>query len=298
MVERLVRYFTRDIAVVSERSIGMEVETSFKDASGRPISRKQSQAIFRALSRRGWRVTGERGGYISSLTNAAGDNLAYELGRQNIEVSAAPTTAAVVIDAMRSTLNELYAVAEVEGAFPHFEPIIVADEDILAIPDERDATWLRLDGRVPLTHLATTSSVQFTVEVPASDAITILNRLGAHIGSFLADYPQESHWRRYIAESLANYDACRYGGPLWFANLEQYCRQLARQPVVTGERLVPYEQVTTLDVPLFLRSIWWYFRLRRYGSRLCIEVRPLPRRSDTYLEHQLNMVLEIMALPY
>lgn len=31
---------------------------------------------------------------------------------------------------------------------------------------------------------------------------------------------------------------------------------------------------------LFLRSVWWHYRLRRYGNTLAVECRPFARRED------------------
>jgi hypothetical protein len=69
--------------------------------------------------------------------------------------------------------------------------------------------------------------------------------------------------------------------------------------VIRGTTLVPFAEVkegmTPEGLTLFLRSIWWYFRLRRYGPQLCVEVRPLPRLSDHDLQNQLDFVLAIMG---
>lgn len=56
-----------------------------------------------------------------------------------------------------------------------------------------------------------------------------------------------------------------------------------------------FGDVLDLNVPLYLRSIWWYFRLKRYGNALCIEVRPMPRRDDEDIKRQFQKVLEIAS---
>ena len=180
------------------------------------------------------------------------------------------------------------------GLIPNLKPILEASEELLIIPDERDATWLELDGRGALELLARTSAVQFTISVPFSEAVGYLNKLGENIGKFLKDYPQEENWRRYIKESKASYHAMRYGGPLFFKNIEDYCVQLAKHDVVVGTKLIPLGQVTNLDIPLYLRSIWWHFRLRRYGNTLCVEVRPLPRSNSRKFQDQFDFVMSIL----
>ncbi|HCQ31735.1 TPA: hypothetical protein DIU27_05170, partial [Candidatus Collierbacteria bacterium] len=138
-----------------------------------------------------------------------------------------------------------------------------------------------------------TSSVQFTISVSPNDAINILNGLGSNLDKFLLNYPQDLVWKQYIASSQANYRSDRYGGPLIFANLDNYCELLGRNNVIQGTQLIPLSQVTELDIPLYLRSIWWHFRLKRYGNSLCIEVRPLPRLNDNRFEDQFRQVTNI-----
>ncbi|OHB18647.1 MAG: hypothetical protein A2666_04605 [Parcubacteria group bacterium RIFCSPHIGHO2_01_FULL_47_10b] len=123
----------------------------------------------------------------------------------------------------------------------------------------------------------------------------ILNKFGKEVGSFLADFPQDTVWKRYIVDSSAKYLSNRYGGPLAFESLEDYCQALARHDVVQGAHLVPFQDVSNLDIPLYLRSIWWHFRLKRYGNALCIEVRPMARRGDEQFERQLDKVLAIVC---
>ncbi len=304
-MERLVRYFTEGIEDRSiADSIGMEVETSFmmEYPGGRPITVAQSQLLIERFCRvNDWQVTKRKGDLIAEISDGA-NKLSYELGRQNLEFSIAPNTnGEVAVSRAMKLADELSSSATyISDSDARFlwevsEPIINTDEDLLVIPDERDAVWLELDGRPALELLARTSAVQFTISVPVQEAIGCLNRLGEKIGSFLKDYPQEENWRRYIKESKANYHAMRYGGPLFFDSIEDYCRKLMKHDVIVGPKLVPYGQVQDLDIPLYLRSIWWYFRLRRYGNTLCIEVRPLPRRSSRKFQEQLDFILNIMT---
>ncbi|MDE1925466.1 MAG: hypothetical protein KGH79_04835 [Patescibacteria group bacterium] len=293
---RLEDYFYSAKAIPSQESIGIEVETSFLDIKGCPITIGQSQSIFRSLVDEGWTISQRKGNLLSELRSSRGDKLLYEVGRQNLEISTVPTSIARAVNECRAVLENIYAAAAPHGAYPSFRPIVDVKEDLLIIPDERDAIWDALDGREALKMIAWMSAVQFTVDIPPEKAIQVLNNLANSVSLYLADYPQDSIWHDYISMSNAGYRFDRYGGPLHFESMQDYCTQLAKHDVVQGPKLVPYSAVEKLDIPLYLRSIWWYFRLRRYGDKLCIEVRPLPRRSDDLLESQLDLVLNTLAL--
>ncbi|KKT43382.1 MAG: hypothetical protein UW44_C0007G0029 [Candidatus Collierbacteria bacterium GW2011_GWB2_44_22] len=294
-MRRLLDYFSNGITSQTLQSVGMEVETQFVTTTGEPISVETSQAILRRLVEglRGWRISKTKGELITELIEDNGSILSYELGRHNIEFSSAPLTTSSIPFLPRMGLENLYFFAEELGAYPYFAPVLPGSEDLLVIPDERDANWLKLDGRDALSPLARTSSVQFTISVSPNDAINILNGLGSNLDKFLLNYPQDLVWKQYIASSQANYRSDRYGGPLIFANLDNYCELLGRNNVIQGTQLIPLSQVTELDIPLYLRSIWWHFRLKRYGNSLCIEVRPLPRLNDNRFEDQFRQVTNI-----
>ena len=294
-MRRLLDYFSNGITSQTLQTVGMEVETQFVTTTGEPISVETSQAILRRLVEglRGWRISKTKGELITELIEDNGSILSYELGRHNIEFSSAPLTTSSIPFLPRMGLENLYFFAEELGAYPYFAPVLPGSEDLLVIPDERDANWLKLDGRDALSPLARTSSVQFTISVSPNDAINILNGLGSNLDKFLLNYPQDLVWKQYIASSQANYRSDRYGGPLIFANLDNYCELLGRNNVIQGTQLIPLSQVTELDIPLYLRSIWWHFRLKRYGNSLCIEVRPLPRLNDNRFEDQFRQVTNI-----
>jgi len=300
-MERLIRYFTEGIEdkpIAS--SVGMEVETSFVHWNGQPMTVSESQELLERFRRvNGWEVTKRKGNLVTEVSDGA-NKLCYELGRQNIEIATTPDiSGSVAISGAQRLVNSLEFSAcppLCSDCLWNKGPIVYTDEDLLIIPDERDTIWLELDGRPALELLARTSAVQFTISVPLSSAVECLNKLGEKIGSFIKDYPQEEYWRRYIKESKANYHAMRYGGPLFFKNIEEYCTQLAKHGVVIGTKLIPLDQVTDLDIPLYLRSIWWYFRLRRYGNTLCIEVRPLPRRSSCKFQEQFDFVMDTLSI--
>lgn len=294
---RLVRYFSSAsvICAIGE-SVGAEIETQFIDGERCAISVETSQLIIGDfVEKHRWNIADTKGLLITSITSSTGDRISYELGRHNIEFSSSPMSQDKIISHVRGQLEILYAIAEKYGAKPFFAPILDSKENLLVIPDKRDATWLALDGKDALNLLARTSAVQFTIDIPPENAIYCLNLLGTSINVFLSDYPQEALWREYIRKSNAGYEPSRYGGPIFFDNLNHYCRELVRHKMVSPDgRLVRFSEQKNPDVSLFLRSIWWYFRLRRYGEKMCIEVRPLARRTDDMLEEQLQSVMAIL----
>ncbi len=296
-MQRLIRYFTEGIENRPiANTIGVEVETSFIDMSGQPITIEQSQKLLISMCNKyGWLAGKIKDDMLTSIFDRNGNKILYELGRQNIELSTVAGKRENVLENTTGILKILYKAATEVGAFPYFHPILNTDENLLVIPDQRDAIWLELDGREALELLARTSAVQFTISVPLSEAVECLNKLGDNIGPFLKRYPQEEHWRRYIKDSKANYHPMRYGGSLFFDSIEDYCDKLVKHNVVVGPQLVPYNQVTNLDIPLYLRSIWWYFRLRRYDKVLCVEIRPLARLHDEVIKRQLDFVLSILV---
>lgn len=294
-MRRLYSHFSNTI--VSDRQrIGCEVETSFMHRL-RAASLAETQAVFRKhmeATPKKWRVVQKKDTLITKLEDEAGNCLQYELGRQNIELSVAPHNHMRVIGATRRLLDKLYHVAYTEGLTPHFGPLCPSSEDTLLIAEKRDEMWLELDGRAALAPLAKISAVQFTFDVDPKDAIPCLNRLGKALPDFLVDYPQEAVWQKYVRDSRAGYDPLRYGGPVLFESLEDYCTQLARHDVIQNGTLVPYKKATEIDIPLHVRSVWWHFRLRRNQNALCIEVRPLPRCHDDNLANALCSTLDRM----
>ncbi len=297
-IKELVAYFSKGIRNSAQRSIGMEVETSFLTQEGAPISEVTLQKILASLlKKREINIITQRGEKITVLQSEDHERYSYELGRQNIELSSiVHRDSKVLFGSVRRSLGLLYKCAHEHGAYPLQAPLFETEEDLLMVPDERDETWIQLDGREALKPLATITAVQFTIDVSLKEVIPVLNRLGEKIEDFLDDYPQDRVWRTYVHDSLAGYHSNRYGGPLHFESLADYCEKLALHDVVRGGKLVPYAKCDGVDIPLYIRSIWWYFRLKRYGDSLCIEVRPLPRREDELFEKQLRFVLDVMNL--
>jgi hypothetical protein len=193
-------------------------------------------------------------------------------------------------------MTELYLASRVCCAYPLFKPIIDSTEDLLVIADERDVEWLQLDGRKHLAPLAKTASVQFTVETRGPEhAIFLLRKLASNSSQFLCrnPYDQEKIWRTYIRNSDAGYKESRYGVVIP-ETIEQYVDMLAEHDVVMDGRLVPFAQAEQENIDLFLRSIWWNFRLRRYNDRLCIEVRTLARRKDAQIFKDFKTLMSII----
>lgn len=294
IIKRLMEYFRNTNPVKSIKDqIGMEVETSFiSKKSGKPISVACSQKILKSLP---WDCVATKNGLLTTLQTPDGSRIQYELGRQNLELSLAPYPADQVVAKGRGILDQIYKAGEKAGAIPFFGSVLDTKEDLLMIPDERDATWLTLDGRSTLNLLAKCTAVQFTVGTSFRQAPMDLTKLQNALPAFLGNYPQEQLWRQYIAQSTANYRADRYGSQWDITSVEDYCAQLIKHNVVCGTKLIPHDEVENLDINLFLRSVWWYFRLRRYDKNLCIEVRPLPRQNDTALSDQLQFVLDTLS---
>lgn len=294
-MKRLLEYFSGTCSDTLE-TIGAEIETQFVNEQGLAVSTEQSQKMLVFLTTMGWQMTARKNGLITTLMDYDGNQILYELGRHNIELSTRPCKPENVIATVYDRLEQVYCAAKTADCTPFFEPVLQkTNEDLLVVPDERDATWLELDGRTALANLARTSSVQFTFSVSHNDALPILNRLGWRVGEFLKDYPQDEIWKGYIAGSKAGYQSDRYGGPLLFDELKDYCVCLAQHGVVTGPRLTPFDEASNINIPLFLRSIWWHFRLKRYNNDLCIEVRPMPRRSDMHIKHQFDTMMNMIS---
>jgi len=294
-MQKLISYFTEGISSRTLQTIGAEIETQFVDKNGCAIQTQASQQMLGWLAENGWQVDCRKGNLITALIDQDGNKIFYELGRHNMEVSTTASTPERVLDVANGCLAQLYDAARRFGAEPYFAPILDVNEDLLVIPDERDAIWLELDGRDALAPLARTSSVQFTVSVAPQEAVAILNNFGERVALFLADFPQDAVWKKYIVDSSAKYLPNRYGGPLTFESLADYCHALTRHDVVRGTRFIPYQNVSNVDIPLYLRSIWWHFRLKRYGNALCVEVRPMARRTDCQFNLQLDKVLHIIT---
>jgi len=291
---KLEKFFLNSITTNKDNmTIGTEVETQFVQKDEQPATLKQTQETLKELVDDGWFAIETKGDLVTEVVNDQGIRIFYELGRHNLEVATQPQMNGNIVQHVRSALNELYLCAEKADIYPWYKPILDSAEDVLVVPDERDQTWIGLDGRRALNMLSYISSVQFTFSVSLGNAIKVVNRLNDSRKKFIDDFPQNEVWHNYIRESHANYDTLRYGGPESFNDLNDYCKMLASHDVVEDSSLVPFDMAKAIDIPLFLRSIWWHFRVKKYDGIICIEVRPLSRHADDEIQKQLEMVLDI-----
>ena len=272
-VPGLMAHFLEGTAhTVSGALVGLEIETDFIDEQGQPISPIVTEAIL--ASRQGCPF---------------GCGVSLELGRQKIELAVPPAASfSDLFDQTCQSLEWLYGVARALGASPKFEPYFLSDEPLLYVTSERDQHWVDLDGAVALEHLCHCSSVQFTIDVNPRDAIPWINALWrSHLHE--VDYtPNDRCWRAYMRDSNAKHSLLRYAGPDGFRDLDHYVQELAKFPVLMGN---------AGDFDLFLRSVWWHYRLRRHSNSLCLEVRPLARRNDEAIVTQWNRIATLLGLP-
>ena len=282
----LLEYFTKGTAgTVTGGQVGCEIETDFVDATtGAPISKRVSQAILSAHA---------------GLPLGCDQKL--ELGRQKIELALSPCDSFDhLLELTHSSLAWLYRTAAQYGALPSLSPELLWSGSLLDVSsDPRDQLWVGLDGQAALEELCRCSSVQFTIDVHPGDAIELVNALWA-AGLQQLDYePNNRRWEAYTALSLVGYRPDRYAGPEGFDSLSDYATRLAQHDVVMHEgqpvRLSPLS-VPGLDTDLFLRSIWWHYRLRRYADTLAVEIRPLARRSDDCIARYWNVIAPLIGL--
>jgi len=249
--------------------LGIEIETQFLDSDGQPILSEETLAILASVE--------GKPDYCE---------LKLELGRHNLELNIKPQKDfATLWPTVCESLGWLHNLCATCGYFAAHEPapLINYTGELLLVAEERDQIWVDLDGKQALEKLCRCSSVQFTIDVNPEDAICWINKMwAAKVHRY--DYTQNDFlWQRYIAESSFGYRADRYGGPNGFMDLDDYVRRLAQNEVVMHQgqscrKMVG--DVEKLDVNLFLRSVWWHYRLRRYSNNLAIEIRPFSRRTD------------------
>ncbi len=280
----LLTHFTKGTErTETGRYIGAEIETDFLMEDGSPIPEEVTRDILRAAE-------GQPSTFSYKL----------ELGRQKIECSfVAQPNIHTLFHQMERGLNWLYKVAANYGAQPFFEPVVNWDGNLLYVQEERDEIWVQLDGRRALEHLCRCSSVQFTIDVNPEDAIQMINNLWCYQLPIPEYRPNHEKWLSYLADTQANYRVDRYGGPPGFYDIDDYVRQLMMHDVVMhkGRSVqLKVDQVSDLNIDLFLRSIWWHYRLRRYENRLVVEIRPLPRQRDEDISEQWRLVASATGL--
>ena len=138
-MQRLVRYFTEGIENKPiAHTVGVEVETSFvrmenvPKGSGswyaskkpKPITLAQSQELFKQFLKRNfwWKITKRKGELVTEISDNEGNKLLYELGRQNIEISAAPRPLSETIDCIQNLENKLSSFLSATDAKALLDP--------------------------------------------------------------------------------------------------------------------------------------------------------------------------------
>lgn len=304
-MERLVAYFQEAKVCGQSRKLGIETETLFVDHQNQPISYLTSQNIMQYLRDiLGWQATAQKNGVVVRLEKA-GFAISYELGWNNFELTTPASDS--IKDVFRGhdqMLKELYQAGEVYAAQPlagstqgswdhHFS-------DTLIIPDQRDKIWLKLDGKA-LFGLGHIAAVHFNLDLRsiAEGMVWIekLNRFFVAVGWPPPD--NLSVWQKYIKESLVGYDEKRYGpAPDDFG---EYCHILSSFAVVIereGGDLhianppMPFSAAKNPDIDLFLRSVWWYPRLRMRNRNLVLEIRDVPRGIEP--QESFGLIREVL----
>jgi hypothetical protein len=265
--------------------VGCEIETDFVDAvTGAPIDQSIGRAILAC--------TDNRPDYCRHMP---------ELGRQKIELAIKPArTFQELRERSYASLQWLYGVAGRYGARPLLAPEIQWPGSLLdESTDPRNQVWVQLDGRPALEQLCRCSSVQFTVDVSPGDAITVINALWDARLHELDYEPNHRRWLSYIKNSQARYISSRYAGPHGFDDLADYVAHLVQHQVVMHDgqpTRISADVLPDLDAELFLRSVWWHYRLRRHHDTLAIEVRPFARRDDDCIEQYWSHVAPVFGL--
>lgn len=310
-MQRLIAHF-KGAAVCrpEDRQFGLEVENLLVDDAGEPIMPGLSQRIMTALrDRSGWRESERRHGMLTAVEkpyDRAGWRIFYELGAGNFElVTPLCATREARFFSPERMMSELSRSAEVCGARMldvHYDGY--AKVDNLIVPDERDAVWVELDGRPALCQLAHIASLHVNIDLTSPEEgvefMAALERLAAAEGWPLAD--SKKCWAGYIDNGLAAYEPTRFGPPP-ISSFEGYCEALAgykvvMQSVPSGTEIVrkpkPFAETAVANIELFLRSVWWWQRLRVRNGRLVLEVRFLPRSSPESM--RMNTVKVLSAL--
>ena len=305
-MERLLAYFQGAKVCGQNRKLGIETETLFVDVRYQPISYLISQGMMQHLRDvLDWQVAAQKNGVIVRLEKA-GFAISYELGWNNFELTTpAYDLAEDVFREHDQMLKELYQAGEDYAAQPLAESAQGSWDhhfsDTLMIPDQRDKIWLKLDGEA-LFGLGHIAAVHFNLDlksIPEGMAwIRKLNHFFVEAG-----WPPPYNllvWRKYIQESLVGYDEKRYGpAPDDFG---EYCHTLSSFAVVMerqGKDLhianppLPFYRRQNPDIDLFLRSVWWYPRLRVRNGNLVLEIRDVPRGIEP--RESFRMIREVLA---
>lgn len=281
-MNRILRYFTQGTENTrSGGQVGLEIETDFIMSDGRPINEATTRLLLASQPPPGYSIK-------------------LELGRQKIELNVSPKQSFQRLwKRTQEGLAWLYSRARCLGAEPYFGPEIDWLGNLLFIQEERDGLWVGIDGQPALEELCRCSSIQFTIDVNPIEAIDWINRLHSYRVQTLDYAANDRRMRNYIGQSKVDYRTDRYGGPERFVSLEHYVAELVQHPVVMhrGQPCWLHAgEVEALDIDLYLRSIWWHYRLRRYGPNLALEIRPFSRREDADIPRKWELVRQILGL--
>jgi hypothetical protein len=280
-----IEYFKETDSRTGEQ-VGPEVETLFVDRDTRlPIVSARRAAIMATA--------------LAADDRPDGAELQTETGCHNIELSVPPGTFDTIGDSTLQALEWLYRAAAKHGVEPVFAPTTGSTRRLLDVStSDRDRLWAVIDGEGALDLLSDCASVQFTVDVSREDAIRLINQLWAS-GYHRANYEfNDGRWAEYIHTSRAPYRADRYAGPHRFADLGDYVRRHQQHAVVMHNDLSVWlmpAHLSDFDIDLYLRSVWWHFRLRRYGRKLVIEIRPRARGTDKNILEQIEELKQIFS---
>ena len=57
---------------------------------------------------------------------------------------------------------------------------------------------------------------------------------------------------------------------------------------------VPFIETENPDIELYLRSVWWYSRLRKRNDLLVLEIRNIPRRTNNLIKEEWDKIKKIL----
>lgn len=290
IMERLKSYFsTAKTVSTSGRQVGIEVENLLVDQNdGLPISEETSQAIFGYLANSiGWQVEEIRNGKKVRLKRG-GFSLYYELGWNNFELVSPPYG---IGDERLFSDSQSYLL-EIVAASSNFGTLVTGlswDGSVLntlMIPDRRDEIWLELDGEA-LFGLGHIAAIHYNLDLlSVEEGMSFIVKLLPFFEK-MGWPPRENRaiWEDYLKNSKASYQSGRYGPPP--SDFDEYCCRLGEYKVVmnlmNGGSLeiarpaVPFVECQNPNIDMFLRSVWWWMRLRVRGGKLVLEIRDVPR---------------------
>jgi hypothetical protein len=265
-----------------------------------------------------WQIKTMKGGCIAELAKRESDAhslewlLCYDLGWNLFELIT-PTdrvgNRTLFDETCFHLQNELYTAAKEENAEPVIGCADESDENTLMLPDDRDQVWLELDGPA-LQHIGHIASVHYNIDlVNVAEGMAWMERLNSiYRASGWPPTQVRSRWSKYLNGSQARYESTRYGPPP--TRFDDYLELLCAHKVVMQRisddgslTMVPAPQPLAVGRPegfeeeMFLRSVWWWSRLRVRGRQLVLEIRGTPRQSDDAIHrdwtHKLSPALGI-----